>query len=155
MTSGVAGCCSHAGTRASLSNFFFMIKMAASAGENDPSIVVRNRGEGTNEERDSNMDRQIETQQNPAANQPAQQPQQQEGSPWKSMVVRMVIFWLVINFFRSKGPSTSNTDSSGNGQNQPSGPCVNLFRDGEFMVSSNPLNLFVCGWLSRRLQFFF
>ena len=101
--------------------------MAETVNENDSSVQIRSRGEAK-ETTNAVNDNQAQAQQNQN-----EAPQQQEGSPWKSMIVRMVIFWLVINFFRSKGPSSPATNpESEKGVN--SGPCFNLFRDGQFMV---------------------
>ena len=104
--------------------------MAEPGEENDSSIIVRDRSNVEPEETNTAMDRQLEPPANQVQNQAAPQ---QEGTTWKSMIVRMVIFWLVINFFRSKGPSTTTTTTNEN-SNQNSGPCSNLFRDGDRMV---------------------
>lgn len=101
--------------------------MAETQNDNDSAVQVRDRGEVENVA-DSVVNQDADTPQNQNQGQ-----QQQEGSPWKSMIVRMVIFWLVINFFRSKGP-TSPTKTE-NGKEIENGPCSNLFRDGQLMVS--------------------
>ncbi len=116
---------------------FISNKMAEPTGENDSAIVVKKRGEGTDDGADTNADRQIEAQPNPAQNQPAPQ---QEGSPWKSMIVRMVIFWLVIQFFKSRGggPPTGPSSAKNVDPKNPnglSGTCYNLFKNGDVMVS--------------------
>lgn len=103
--------------------------MADSTGENDSSIVVRNRGQKPEEQTNSTADQQIEPQQNP--NQAPEQPQQEAGSAWKGMIIRMVIFYLIINFFRSKGPSTPTNNGS---PKVDTGPCINVFKDGDLMV---------------------
>ena len=101
--------------------------MVDAQNENESSVQIRNRGEAR-EETNSATNEAVQTQQNQN-----QAQQQQEGSPWKSMIIRMVIFWLVINFFRSRGPSTPT--KSDDGKVIDSGPCSNAFRDGQLMVS--------------------
>ena len=102
--------------------------MADSTGETDSSIVVRNRGQKPEEQTNSTAEQQIQPQQN--QNQAAQ-PQQEAGSPWKGMIVRMVIFYFIINFFRSKGPSTNTNSGS---SKVDTGPCMNVFKNGDLMV---------------------
>lgn len=99
--------------------------MAEPSKEIDSSVQIRSRGEAA-QSTDSNEVQQGEAHQNQAQ-------QQQEASPWKSMIVRMVIFWLVINFFRSKGPAPPT--NTGDGKEMDNGPCSNLFSNGQLMVS--------------------
>ncbi|XP_065065864.1 putative lipid scramblase CLPTM1 [Rhopilema esculentum] len=101
--------------------------MADSTKDDDSSIQVRSRGQ-KNEETNSQPNNQQEIQQpnqNPA-------PQQQEGSSWKGVILRMVIFWVVLNFFRSKSSPPQNA-TSGDGKSVPldTGPCSNIFKNGE------------------------
>ena len=101
--------------------------MADAQSENESSVQIRNRGEARETASPTtNQTEQVQQNQNQAQ-------QQQEGSPWKSMIIRMVIFWLVINFFRSKAPSSPTKTE--NGKVSDSGPCSNVFRDGQLMVS--------------------
>lgn len=55
-----------------------------------------------------------------------QQQQQQEGSMWKSLIVRMFIFWMISNLFRGRQQSTSNTNIV---------PATNLFQTNQQIVS--------------------
>ena len=104
--------------------------MADSTKDDDSSIQVRSRGQ-KNEETNSQPNNQQEIQQqnqNPA-------PQQQEGSSWKGVVLRMVIFWVVLNFFRSKSPPQNTTSGDGKIVPLDTGPCSNIFKNGERIVS--------------------
>ena len=104
--------------------------MADSTKDDDSSIQVRSRGQ-KNEETNSQTNNQQEIQQqnqNPA-------PQQQEGSSWKGVVLRMVIFWVVLNFFRSKSPPQNTTSGDGKSVPLDTGPCSNIFKNGERIVS--------------------
>ncbi|KAL9952468.1 hypothetical protein ACROYT_G039730 [Oculina patagonica] len=47
------------------------------------------------------------------------QQQQQQGSVWKSLLVRMFIFWMISNLFRGRQQSTTNTNTV---------PSTNLFK---------------------------
>lgn len=58
--------------------------------------------------------------------QPQQQQQQQQGSMWKSLLVRMFIFWLISNLFRGRQQSTNTSNTV---------PSTNLFKTGEKIVS--------------------
>lgn len=52
--------------------------------------------------------------------------QQQQGSMWKSILVRMFIFWMISNLFRGRQQSTSNTNIV---------PATNLFQTNQKIVS--------------------
>jgi fatty acid desaturase len=57
-----------------------------------------------------------------------QQPQQQQESPWKGILFRIFIFWLISNLFRGKQqPSTQSSPGYT--------PATNLFKPRDFMVS--------------------
>ena len=102
------------------------INMADTQNENDSAVQIRSRGEAREiTEPTNDQTGQVQHNTNQA------QQQQQEGSPWKSMIFRMVIFWLVINFFRSRTQSPTKTDD---GKGVETGPCSNVFRDGQLMV---------------------
>lgn len=63
-----------------------------------------------------------------------QQQEQQQESPWKTILFRMFIFYMIMNFFRGRGgqqqPST--------GSNQQIMPATNLFQPSTEMVSEKP-----------------
>ena len=54
-----------------------------------------------------------------------QQQQQQQGSMWKSLLVRMFIFWMISNLFRGR-QQTSNTNTVAS---------TNLFKTNQKIVS--------------------
>lgn len=54
------------------------------------------------------------------------QQQQQQGSVWKSLLVRMFIFWMISNLFRGRQQSTTNTNTV---------PSTNLFKSDQKIVS--------------------
>lgn len=58
--------------------------------------------------------------------QPQQQQQQQQGSMWKSLLVRMFIFWLISNLFRGRQQSSSTTSTVAS---------TNLFKTDQKIVS--------------------
>lgn len=58
--------------------------------------------------------------------QPQQQQQQQQGSMWKSLLVRMFIFWLISNLFRGRQQSTNTSNTV---------PSTNLFKTDQNIVS--------------------
>ncbi|XP_058944990.2 putative lipid scramblase CLPTM1 [Pocillopora verrucosa] len=49
-------------------------------------------------------------QQNNQPQQQQQQPQQEQGSMWKSLLIRMFIFWLISNLFRGRQQQGTNTN---------------------------------------------
>ena len=59
------------------------------------------------------------------------QQQQQQGSMWKSLLVRMFIFWLISNLFRGRQQSTNTSTTL---------PSTNLFKTNQKIVS----------WIKRR-----
>ena len=58
--------------------------------------------------------------------QPQQQQQQQQGSMWKSILVRMFIFWLISNLFRGRQQTTNTSNTA---------PSTNLFKTDQKIVS--------------------
>ena len=54
------------------------------------------------------------------------QQQQQQGSMWKSLLVRMFIFWLISNLFRGRQQSTNTSTTL---------PSTNLFKTNQKIVS--------------------
>lgn len=57
---------------------------------------------------------------------PQQQQQQQQGSMWKSLLVRMFIFWMISNLFRGRQQQSTNTNMIAS---------TNLFKTEQKMVS--------------------
>lgn len=55
-----------------------------------------------------------------------QQQQPQQGSVWKSILVRMFIFWMISNLFRGRQQSSTNTNTVAS---------TNLFKPDQKMVS--------------------
>ena len=54
------------------------------------------------------------------------QPQQEQGSMWKSLLIRMFIFWLISNLFRGRQQQGTNTNVIAS---------TNLFKTDQKMVS--------------------
>lgn len=79
---------------------------------NGDEVVIRSRGSAAAPANhlEQTAENETEGQQNDAA--PQAQPQQAQESVWKSILMRMFIFWLITQFFRGR---QSNTDT-----NQPS-----------------------------------
>ena len=65
-------------------------------------------------------------QQNNQPQQQQQQPQQEQGSMWKSLLIRMFIFWLISNLFRGRQQQGTNTNVIAS---------TNLFKTDQKMVS--------------------
>ena len=63
-----------------------------------------------------------------------QQQQQQQESPWKTILFRMFIFYMIMNFFRGRGGQQQNTSP-----NQNVVPATNLFQPNTKMVSEETL----------------
>lgn len=79
-------------------------------------------------ENSSNEVENTQSTQPPAENNPQNEQQPQQESPWKGILFRIFIFWLISNLFRGKQqPGTQN--------NSVFTPATNLFKPRDFMVS--------------------
>ena len=93
-------------------------------------MATEEKRETTNSENNQAVVENPDSNVNVAQNEPQQQQQPQQESQWKTILFRMFIFYMIMNFFRGRGGQQQNGEST-----QTVMPATNLFPPNTKMVS--------------------